>query len=45
MLPPRPLIAAPMKFAVMEPANRNGKSIADLAAHRTLLGELNVMGV
>jgi hypothetical protein len=44
-LPPCPFIAAPMKFAVMEPANRDGKSIADLAAHRTLLGKLDVMGV
>ena len=30
---------------MMEPANRNGELVADLPAHRSLLGEFDVMGV
>ena len=45
LVPPGVFIAAPMEFAMMEPANRNGELVADLPPHRALLGKFDVMGV
>lgn len=44
-LPPGTLIAAPMKFPMMQTAHRNGEAVTDLASHRSLLGEFDVVGV
>src|ERR1700746_2787342 len=43
--PPTPFLAMPMQFAVMESAKGDAKFVAHLAAHRALLGKLDVMGV
>jgi len=43
--PPRCLIAMPVKLAMMQPANRNGKFIADLSPERARLGKAQVMWV
>ena len=45
LLPPGTFVAAPMEFAVMQPAKGDGEPIADLAPHRPLLGELDVMRI
>ena len=45
LVPPGAFIAAPMQFAMMEPANRNGELVADLPPQRSLLGKLEVMGI
>jgi hypothetical protein len=42
-LPPSAFITAPMKLAVVQPANWNGELVADLPPHRPLLGKLDVM--
>ena len=44
-LPPDALVAATMQVAMMQPANRNGEPVADLASHRPLLRELEVVGI
>jgi hypothetical protein len=43
--PPSFFLAMPMQFAVMESANGDGKLVAHLPSDRSLLGELDVMGV
>ena len=43
--PPGPFIAASMKLAVVQSADRDSKLIADLSPHRTLLGKLDVVGI
>src|SRR4051794_13342214 len=45
LVPPGTFVAAPMQFAVVQPANGNGESIAYLAHHRPLLGKLDVMRI
>jgi hypothetical protein len=45
LAPPGAFVAAPMEFAMMQPANRNGELVADLPPHRSLLGKLEVVGV
>jgi hypothetical protein len=44
-VPPGTFVASPMKFAMMEPANRDGMSVADLSTHRTLLRKPDVVGI
>src|SRR3974390_1587335 len=44
-LPPGVLVAAPVKLPVMQPADRDGEAVADLAPHRPLLRELDVVGI
>ena len=44
-LPPGALIAAPVQFAMVQPADRHGEPVADLAPHRALLGEPDVVGI
>jgi hypothetical protein len=39
--PPGAFVASPM----VQPANRNGELVADLAPHRPLLGKLDVVGI
>ena len=43
--PPGAFVAAPVEFAMMQPANRNGELVADLPPHRSLLGKLEVVGI
>ena len=45
VLPPGALVAAPVQLAMMQPADRNGEPVADLASHRPLLGKLDVVGI
>jgi hypothetical protein len=45
LVPPGAFIAAAMELAMMEPADGNGKFVADLASHRSLLGKFDVMSV
>ncbi len=45
LLPPEALIAAPVEFAVVKPANRNGEPVADLPSHGPLLGKFEMMGI
>ena len=44
-LPPGALIAAPVKLAMMEPANRDGEAVADLASHCSLFGKPDVVRI
>jgi len=44
-LPPGALVAPPVKFAMVQPADRNGEAVADLPPHRALLGKLDVVGI
>src|SRR6516225_3198838 len=44
-LPPGALIAAPVQLAMVQPADRDGEAVADLAPHRPLLRKLEVVGV
>src|SRR6516225_6315731 len=44
-LPPGALIAAPVELAMMQPTDRNGEAVADLAPHRPRLGKPEVMGI
>src|SRR5262249_36718084 len=44
-LPPGALVAAPVQFAMVEPAHRDGEAVADLAAHCLLFGKSDVMGI
>ena len=43
--PPDAFIAVAMELAMVQTADRNGELVADLAAHGSLFGELEVMGV
>src|SRR5216684_5640178 len=45
LLPPCAFVSTSMEFAMMQPANGNGKFIAYLASHGPLLCELNVVSV
>ena len=45
LTPPGAFVAAPMEFAMMQPANWNGELVTDLPPHRPLLGESYVVGV
>ncbi len=45
LVPPEAFIAAPVKLAMMKPANRNGEPVADLPAHGPLLGKFEVMRI
>ena len=44
-LPPGALVAPPMEFAMVQPADGDGEAIADLSCHRPVLGELDVVGI
>ena len=44
-LPPGALVAAPVQFAMVQPANGHGEPVADLASHRPLLRKLDVVGI
>ena len=44
-LPPGALIPAPMKLAMVQPADRDGEAVADPPAHRPVLGKLDVVGI
>src|SRR6516165_1374935 len=44
-LPPGALIAAPVEFPMMKPADGYGEAVADLARHRSLLCELDVVRI
>ena len=44
-LPPDALVATTVQFAMVQSANRNGELVADLASHRPLLRELDVVGI
>ena len=44
-LPPGVFIAAPVQLAMVQPADRDGEAVADLAPHRPLLGKPEVVGV
>jgi len=44
-LPPGTLITAPVQLAMVQPADGNCEAVADLAAHRPLLGKPDVMGI
>ena len=44
-LPPYALVAAPVKFPMVQPANRNGEPVADFPPHRPLLCKLDVVGI
>src|SRR6185312_12638096 len=44
-LPPSALVAAPMKLAMMESADRDGKAVAHLAPHCPGLCKFDVVGV
>ena len=43
--PPGTLIALPVQFAVVQSADWDGEPVADLPPHRSLLSELEVMGI
>src|SRR6516225_1934571 len=43
--PPGTLIAGPVELTVVQPANRDGEPITDFPSHRSLLRELEVVGV
>src|SRR5438132_8419507 len=45
LLPPCGLITRAMKFAVMDPTNRDGELVAHSVAKRTRLGKREVMGI
>ena len=45
VLPPGALVAAPVKFTVVQPADGNGEAVADLPSHRALLCKLDVVGI
>ena len=45
VLPPGMLVAAPVKFAMVQSADRHGEFVADLASHRPLFCELDVVGI
>ena len=44
-LPPGPLIAPPMEFAMMKSANGNSELVADFPPHRALFCKLDVVGI
>jgi hypothetical protein len=44
-LPPGALVAPPVKFAMVQPADRDGEAVADSPAHRPVLGKLDVVGI
>ena len=44
-LPPGPLVAATVELSMVQPANGHGEAVADLAPHRPLLRELDVVGI
>src|SRR6516165_6263199 len=44
-LPPGALIAAPVELAMVQPTDRNGEAVADLAPHRSRLRKPEVMGI
>ena len=44
-LPPGALVAAPVEFTMVQPADGNGELVADFPPHRPLLGKLEVVGI
>jgi hypothetical protein len=44
-LPPNALVAPPMEFAMVQPADRDGEAVTDPPAHRPLLSKLDVVGI
>jgi hypothetical protein len=44
-LPPGSLIAATVELSMVQPADGHGETVADLAPHRPLLRELDVVGI
>ena len=45
ILPPAAFVAAPVQLAMVQPADRHGEPVADLASHRALLCELDVVRI
>jgi hypothetical protein len=45
VLPPDALVATTVQLTVVQPADRNGEPIADLAPHCPLLRKLDVVGI
>src|SRR5262249_56557875 len=45
LLPPGAFVAAPMELAMVQPADRNGEAVGDLASHRPLLRKFDVVGI
>src|SRR5262249_45902297 len=45
LLPPRSFVAAPVKLAMMQPAQRHGELVAHLSSHRLPVGKLDVVGI
>jgi hypothetical protein len=43
-LPPGALVAAPVELTMVQPANGNGKPVADFPPHRPLLCKFDVVG-
>jgi len=43
--PPGTLVATPVKLAMVQPADRHGEAVADLASHGPLLRKLDVVGI
>ena len=43
--PPGALVAASVKLAMMQPADREGEAVADLPPHRPLLGKFGMVGI
>ena len=44
-LPPGALVASPVEFTMVQPADGNGEPVADFPPHRPLLGKLDVVGI
>ena len=44
-LPPRAFVAAAMELPMVQPAKGDGEAVADLAPHRAVLGEPQMMGI
>ena len=44
-LPPDALVAPPMQFAMVQPADGHGEAIADPPPHRPLSRKLDVVGI
>ena len=45
LIPPGALVAPPVEFTMVQPADGNGEPVADLPPHRPLLGKLDVVGI
>ena len=45
VLPPGALVAPPVEFTVVQPADGNGEAVADFPSHRPLLCKFDVVGI